>query len=248
MDKHIKCTLIEEVKMSETRAVRYSTYKRRYDNTKHGYIKKSVLKQTAVCAVFLAAAVFAKENLLPAESFSHKAVSYILSENTDFKASWEEVKGFFKEQVEMTGLLRGATDFDPVRNMISPADGTVYRKFGIEQDAKSGAEEFCYGVKIKTATDEKVKSVTEGEVAESGTSSEYGNYILLKHSEKIYTFYAHLGEILVNSGDTVSPGQIIAVTANNEKEGFPMLYFEIRDEENMLDPETFIDFGSGGAS
>ena len=123
--------------------------------------------------------------------------------------------------------------------------GTVYQKFGIIENPTSGEEDFSYGVKIKTAPDEKVRSVTKGEAVECGYSDKYGNYILIKHSEKIYSFYSQLGEILINAGDKVNSGQIISTTKVNDEDGLNMLYFEIRDGDSTLDPEAFIDFSDG---
>ena len=232
--------------MAEISTARYNQRRSRHNKNNSGFIKKSVMGQIVICAVFLASIVFLEEEFLKEDSFSHKAVSYILSENTDFRAKYEETKGFFKDRIEMTGLLGESHDFDPVRNMNPPAIGTVYQKFGIIENPTSGEEDFSYGVKIKTAPDEKVRSVTKGEAVECGYSDKYGNYILIKHSEKIYSFYSQLGEILIKQGDKVNSGQIISTTkANDEDDGVNMLYFEIRDGDSTLDPEAFIDFSDG---
>ena len=171
--------------MAETATARYNQRRTKNNKNNSGFIKKSVMGQIVVCTVILASIVFLEDEFLKENSFSHKAVSYILSENTDFRAKFEETKAFFKDRIEMTGLLGESHDFDPVRNMNPPAIGTVYQKFGIIENPKSSEEDFSYGVKIKTEPDEKVRSVTKGEAVECGYSGEYGNYILIKHSEKI---------------------------------------------------------------
>ena len=42
----------------------------------------------------------------------------------------------------------------------------------------------------------------------------YGNYILIKHPNGLYTLYAHLSSIKVKEGDIVSAGQPIAISGN----------------------------------
>lgn len=233
--------------MSEARAARYAAYSRqaRYENTKRGYIKRTIAKQALICGFFLAAVIFAKDNFLPEESVALNAVCFILNETTDFQGKWQEIKGFLGEQIKMTGLLNADEDFDPVRSMKSPATGEVYQKFGIKKDEKTGTEEFCYGVKIKQDMGAKISCAEEGEVAETGAHADYGNYILIKHSEKIYTFYAYLNEVLPSAGERVEKGQLLGTAGMDPKEGSAMLYFEIRDGESTLDPEAFIDFGGG---
>lgn len=42
----------------------------------------------------------------------------------------------------------------------------------------------------------------------------YGNYILIKHSNGLYTLYAHLSSLKVKEGDSVSAGQPIGISGN----------------------------------
>ncbi len=235
--------------MAEAR-IGYKTYtrKRRHDTPQKSYIKKAILRQTAVCAAVLSAVILMENHILPESSFSRNAACFILNENTDFKARWEDAKSFFSRQIKMTGLLKGDLELDPVRNLTAPVIGEVYQGFGMEKDENTGSEEFCYGVKVKLSEKAKISCAANGTVAETGEHKTYGNYILVKHSEKIYTFYANLGEVLPKQDDVVNSGQVIATAAVSEKEGFSMLYFELRDGESMLNPETFIDFSGGGAA
>lgn len=226
-----------------------SRYTRRsnYGAQNGGAVKKAVLRQTAVCLSIFALIFLLKDTFFEKNGIPYKLAGVILTENTDFKENWQEIKAFFAEQVKVTALLTSETELDPVKNMKAPTNGEVYRKFGLESK-KDGTEEFCYGVKIKTAQKTKICAVQNGEIAETGVSPDWGNYILIKHSEKIYTFYAFLGEILPEFGDKVKSGQVIATAEENKAEGFPMLYFEVRDGESMLDPEAFIDFSQNGES
>lgn len=208
-------------------------------NENSGFIKRAVLRQIAVCSAIFALFFIFSDTFFAKDTNSYKLVGLILTENTDFKEKWEEAKSFFKEQVKVTNLLTSETDLDPVRNMTAPVNGTVFQKFGLKTNT-DGTEEFCYGVKLKTENGAKVFSAQNGEVAETGTHGEWGNYILIKHSEKIYTFYAHLEEILPVSGEKVKSGQVIGKSGKGE------LYFELRDGDSTLDPEAFIEFKNDG--
>lgn len=228
--------------MSEIRTIRHTSYNRRQAKRETGgYIKRKILIQTGICAVIFAV-VFGADSVLGQGDFAKNAARFILNENTDFVAVWEDTKEFFKDKVELTALLTKESEIDPVLSLKAPAKGEIYRHFGLEKNEKTGEENFCYGVKIAQNEGEMVWSSAEGEVVECGRSDLWGQYLLIRHSEKIYTFYAYLGELLVGQQEKVRENQAIAKAGMNNKENRAMIYFEIRENDNCLDPEAFIDF------
>ena len=77
----------------------------------------------------------------------------------------------------------------------------------------------------------------------------YGNIIILEHkfenySVPVYSFYAHLSEILVNQDDVVSQGQLIGRVGATGKAFTNHLHFEVRIGDILLqnarNPELFL--------
>lgn len=71
----------------------------------------------------------------------------------------------------------------------------------------------------------------------------YGNYVMLKHDNGMYTLYAHLkyGSVTVNLGDRVSKGQVIGYMGNTGYSFGAHLHFEVRDKNNnRIDPTPYI--------
>jgi len=60
----------------------------------------------------------------------------------------------------------------------------------------------------------------------------YGNYIVIKHPNGVQTLYAHLGNLLVSQGESVSKGQSIARSGNSGQSTGPHLHFEVRGAKN----------------
>lgn len=56
----------------------------------------------------------------------------------------------------------------------------------------------------------------------------YGNYITLKHSNGVYSRYAHLDSVNVKMGQTVAAGQKIGAIGTSGRVGAAHLHFEIR--------------------
>lgn len=73
----------------------------------------------------------------------------------------------------------------------------------------------------------------------------YGNHIMIAHGNEVYTLYAHCSELLVSVGDTVTQGQLIALSGNTGNTTGPHLHFEVRVggsqyQVNNVDPLEWI--------
>ena len=73
-----------------------------------------------------------------------------------------------------------------------------------------------------------VYAPADGYVVMAGWASGYGNFIMIKHSSKLYTCYGHLSGYNVRSGQTVKRGQRIATSGNTGISTGPHLHFEVR--------------------
>lgn len=66
-----------------------------------------------------------------------------------------------------------------------------------------------------------------------------GNAVIIQHPDSTYTFYAHLSERLVNSGQNVCRGTLIGYSGNTGISGEPHLHFahwKVWDPNFPLDP------------
>lgn len=75
------------------------------------------------------------------------------------------------------------------------------------------------------------------------TGSSYGNYVLIKHTNGMYTLYAHLkyNSVTVKVGQKVVKGQTIGYMGNTGHSFGAHLHFEVRDKNNnKIDPTNYI--------
>lgn len=186
-------------------------------------------KQLIICTTLLIGLSFLK--ISPDDVFvkTKSAVNLILNENTNIEKEVKKLSDFFTPDASISAMK-------PVSEFISPSkDCVIVKPFGV-QDASS--DTFSYGIDLKIEENENVCAVAVGEVTEAATNTEYGSYIIIKHSDEISTLYAQLDEILPDIGSTVEAGQAIA-RANKENN---TIYFEIKKGDTYLDPQDFIDF------
>ena len=73
----------------------------------------------------------------------------------------------------------------------------------------------------------------------------YGNLVVIKHANDLYTLYAHLSEILVEQGQTIAIGDPIGEVGQTGVAIGPHLHFEVRrgdveDEASTENPELWL--------
>lgn len=69
-----------------------------------------------------------------------------------------------------------------------------------------------------------------GTVVESGYRNDYGNYVLIKHSDRVFTRYAHLRSITGEGqeGRVVQTGTVLGIMGNTASYSIPIhLHYEV---------------------
>lgn len=118
-----------------------------------------------------------------------------------------------------------------------PLDGKIITKFGIKSDGVMNE-----GIYIEADYGTIVKSSADGEVIFVGSDlKDFGKLLIIKHSENLITSYAHLSKIYVHEGEIITRGQPIAEVGSSGKVTKSQLYFEIRQDNEALDPITYLD-------
>jgi murein DD-endopeptidase MepM/ murein hydrolase activator NlpD len=95
------------------------------------------------------------------------------------------------------------------------------------------------GIDIAARRGAPVLAAQDGIVAYAGDGIRgYGRMILLRHDQGYITTYAHNATLLVEVGDMVQRGQVIARVGDSGDATQTMLYFELRKGRKPIDPQT----------
>lgn len=81
----------------------------------------------------------------------------------------------------------------------------------------------------------------EGTVTQVSAAGDYGNHLRIVNGD-ITTLYAHCNKIYVKEGDHVKQGQEIAEVGATGNVTGPHLHFEIRRNNEFVDPNSVISF------
>jgi murein DD-endopeptidase MepM/ murein hydrolase activator NlpD len=104
---------------------------------------------------------------------------------------------------------------------VFPANGKISSGYGVRQ-FETGPD-LHTGIDIQGRKNGPVYASKDGRVVNvwsNGQIKNYGNLIVIQHSNKLYSLYAHLSKVFVKQKEIVIAGQIIGkigTTAGNSK-------------------------------
>jgi len=121
------------------------------------------------------------------------------------------------------------------------SSGWISSAFGRRIDPFNGDLAWHQGVDFATGvTGVEVSSVASGVVTFAGERSGYGRLVEINHGNGYESLYAHNQEILVNSGDIIKKGQVVALSGNSGRSTGPHVHFEIHKNGRVIDPASYI--------
>lgn len=126
-------------------------------------------------------------------------------------------------------------------SIIKPVEGVVSSGFGSRNPTTPTVPKYHTGIDIANVIGTKIIAAMEGEVTQVSSVGAYGNHLRIKNGE-IVTLYAHCSKIYVKEGDKISQGQEIAEVGDTGNVTGPHLHFEIRRNNEFVDPAYVIDF------
>ena len=204
--------------------------------------KQGIIKQSAVCLLLFIGARGVKLSSQPGMEPVKSAINRIITEQTDFSKLPEQLYGFLETHILHRESPENLAGKEALLHMTAPVEAGVTSGFGLRNHPLDGGEKFHYGVDLGAGAGEDIRAAEAGEAVEVGVDASYGNYILLRHGDSIYTLYTHCESLLTAQGDVVQKGQVIATVGETGGATGPHLHFEIRDEDTWLDPAEFITF------
>ena len=118
-----------------------------------------------------------------------------------------------------------------------PVKGKIIKKFGTTQDGFASD-----GISIAVPKGTNVKATEHGVVAYSGSAVKgFGKLILIKHEGGFVSAYGYNDENLVEKGQNVKKGDIIAITGSSGYAEKPSLHFQIRQHRKIINPEQVLE-------
>lgn len=142
------------------------------------------------------------------------------------------------ENKSLLGLKTGTHAFwrEPFRYPL--ASTTITDSYGYSRQTV-GQVISHKGTDFRAKEGTAVLAVNRGVVRLVQTGRNYGKTIIIDHGLGVQSLYMHLSKIFVNTGELVSPGQVIGLSGQTGYAENPHLHLSIRIGEISIDPIRF---------
>ncbi len=135
--------------------------------------------------------------------------------------------------------LSAQLDYLEARPDFFPTTGSLTSPYGNRTEPYPS---FHNGIDIAAPVGTPVYAAGSGTVISAGFKQGYGYIILIDHGYGYTTAYAHLSTILVETGQVVEKGGLIAEMGSTGNSTGPHLHFEIRYQGATFDPLTMLNY------
>lgn len=123
---------------------------------------------------------------------------------------------------------------------IAPVDGPVGSGFGFRQDPLTGRTALHTGLDFPADIGTPIAAAAGGVVVSAERDPAYGLAVQVDHGNGLVTRYAHTSKVLVQVGDLVKRGQVIAEVGNSGRSTGPHLHFEVLLDGAPQNPARFL--------
>ena len=121
-----------------------------------------------------------------------------------------------------------------------PGYSRVSSPFGYRIHPVLGIKKLHTGIDIPAPTGTPTVAVSSGTVIYSGVQGSYGNTVMIQHDNGLVSLYAHNSSLVVNVGDKVKKGQVVAKIGSTGRSTGPHLHFEIRVNGTAQNPLNYL--------
>ena len=163
----------------------------------------------------------------------------------DFFSDMNSMDKALHDQEQQLSILEGLLMTRKLNERASPKGrpvkaGYISSYFGGRTDPFTGKGGNHRGVDFAGKRGSEIIAVAAGVVTYSGPRSGFGNLVEVNHGNGYVTRYAHNEVNLVAAGDSVQPGQTIALIGSTGRATGPHLHFEVRYKGRAVNPVKFI--------
>jgi murein DD-endopeptidase MepM/ murein hydrolase activator NlpD len=121
-----------------------------------------------------------------------------------------------------------------------PVAGRITSPFGERKNPLGAGDDFHPGLDIAADAGTPIAAAAAGRVVSAGPDAGYGNLIVVDDGNGVTTRYAHCSQIFARVGDTVAAGETIGAVGSTGNSTGPHLHFEVRVNDNPVDPTHFL--------
>lgn len=163
----------------------------------------------------------------------------------DFLKTLDDIEVHLQDRAEKLTAMESMLIDRSLQEQTSPAgspapSGWISSMYGLRTDPVTGKKEFHQGIDFAGRPESPVTAVAAGIVTWAGPRFGYGNLVEISHGNGYLTRYGHNRKILVNVGEKVEKGEIVALMGSSGRSTGTHVHFEVVRYGQHLDPRRYV--------
>jgi hypothetical protein len=182
-----------------------------------------------------------------------KALSFVVNPKT-YPEQHITLKDTSKVQLSPADLARADRELSVIQGLkhhwraeqdtdlafLIPVEGKLGGRFGVRRFFNGEQRSPHTGLDVAVASGTPVKASAQGKVLAIDDYFFTGKTIFIDHGNGLITMYCHLERIDVQTGATVSKGQVVGLSGKTGRATGPHLHWSVILNGAMVNPELFI--------
>lgn len=127
-----------------------------------------------------------------------------------------------------------------VRPSLWPVAGRISSPFGGRSDPFSSEGAIHSGVDLEAHSGTPVRATADGIVSFAEWSGQYGKLVIVDHGNGMQTYYAHLSQFEVITGQEIRRGDVVGKSGGTGRATGPHLHYEVRMRGTPVNPYPYL--------
>ncbi|MCG7897640.1 MAG: M23 family metallopeptidase [Candidatus Thiodiazotropha weberae] len=163
----------------------------------------------------------------------------------DLLHEMEQLEAMIEHRHQQLNLVEDLIMNSNLENSVHPAGrpvkkGWISSYFGMRNDPFTGKRAMHKGMDFAGKSGSDVVAVAAGVVTWADDRYGYGKLVEINHGKGYVTRYGHNAEILVEIGDRVKQGEVVAKMGSTGRSTGPHVHFEVVRNGKIVDPTKYI--------
>jgi len=224
----------------------YYNMKNEYQHMKNKlsyYINQFIELKSTLSSLRETEAEFRKLFALKSKKDVLEAVEVTDTDYIDMEVLRKQIEETIETVTEIKKYLREQKDLYRSTPLGWPIKGVITSGYGKRIHPKLGEITFHSGIDISAPIGTEVKSTADGIVVFSGWTAKSGYTIIIEHGYGFRTVYAHNKKNLVEVGQRVKRGDVIALSGDTGVTSGPHLHYEVWKNDTPVNPLSYLKEG-----
>ena len=125
-------------------------------------------------------------------------------------------------------------------NFVAPASLGTTSEFGSQRTYNGKRQSAHFGLDYGAGTGTPIRAINSGKVILARDLYFEGNCVVIDHGQGLLSLYFHLSQFKIKEGDSVTKGQLIALSGGTGRVTGPHLHLAVRWQGSYVNPATLL--------